>query len=582
MRRLLFPFVGIFLLLFLVKGSIYAQDADNPPPPDSLCRVFSGIDYGGAFSSPQNYPNAKHITSVKVGSYYFPVVIWETGASWCGQSLFSFWDDMFKFWSYPDSFTSNQGQDTGRGNVCADSQGNLHFAWHQAGNPDGYEVFYTRAILDTSAGMIQYYVERPAVMISGTNGEEESFPAMTIYNDTLIMVVFNVGSVGEEHAVGYNYSTDGGDTWVGRDVAYEHGDTMYSHYILLPSIASNPNTGDMWTALGFDDDGNYANDIVALHYDAVGGNWTKEDAAISPYSGLYRHFSFPVICVDFSGTPSIVFTNCMAWMGGQPPPWYHDGILLFTRRESGGWISPVEIGIPESGPTNAVSGFPSIGISQDNEIYITCTQPESASPDTYAYAPFNVYYWKINPEMGIYDVPRTMVSEIPSSNDTLCAIFPHIVYNILSDSSGGPGIGWCQMGYEGFWGMYPPADLYYKQMHQLTEIKKDKNTRLENRNLKLRAHPNPFTQKTVIRYSSSVINDQLLMTNDLQCPALRIYDASGRLVKSFSPFALHSSLFSSVIWDGKNDAGHKVKSGVYFLKLKVAKKEMSKKVILLE
>jgi len=91
--------------------------------------------------------------------------------------------------------------------------------------------------------------------------------------------------------------------------------------------------------------------------------------------------------------------------------------------------------------------------------------------------------------------------------------------------------------------------------------------------------PNPFTKKTVIRYSSLVINDQLPMTNDLQYPALCIYDVSGRLVRSF-PFSL-VTLHSSVTWDRKDNAGNQVENGVYFIRLTSGNFISVKKVILL-
>jgi hypothetical protein len=95
----------------------------------------------------------------------------------------------------------------------------------------------------------------------------------------------------------------------------------------------------------------------------------------------------------------------------------------------------------------------------------------------------------------------------------------------------------------------------------------------------LQIYPNPFSKSTVISYSSLVINDQLPVTNDLQCPALRIYDVSGRVVKSFNLASPASPceagragflpLASAVSWDGKDDKGKIVPSGVYFCELKV-------------
>ena len=553
-------------MLFFVKGSIYAQGVDNPPPQDSLALVFSGIDWGGPFSSPQDYPNAKHITNVMVGSYYTPAIIWETWTSWNKQSLFSYWDDMYKFWSYPDSFTSNQGQDTGRGNIWADSHGNLHFAWHQAGNPDGYEIFYTRAILDTSAGMIQYYVERPAVMISETNGIEESNPAMCLNNDNPY-VVWISGNV-----LYWNHSTDGGATWVGEGTAF--ADTMLGSWI-LPCIAPDPTSGDVWVATNYDVNGSSSMDIVAFHYLFSSGVWEKEVAAVSPDTFPY---GFPAISVDYNGAPGIVFQRnqgSSAYVG----PY---GLLLFTRKVSGAWIPPETLRCSPDPQTDETSGWPSVGITETNEIYLTFTQDSSGSG-------YQVFYSKIVPEQGIYNVPRGIVSV--DNNDSLTGgIFPHMTYNFPDTGAyAGPGITWCTLSNGA-----PPANCYYKHMPLIPTPPgvEEKNTKLEIGKWKLTAHPNPFTTKTVIRFSldSEVLGTEGQVsggrrgtsTYNLTPITLCIYDASGRLVRSFSLFTPHSSLFSSVTWDGKNDAGHKVKSGVYFLKLKVGEKMLSRKVILLE
>jgi len=115
-------------------------------------------------------------------------------------------------------------------------------------------------------------------------------------------------------------------------------------------------------------------------------------------------------------------------------------------------------------------------------------------------------------------------------------------------------------------------DVYIIKTKPDLGIEEKKDLRHTTRNIRLSAYPNPFTKKTVIRYSSLVINDQLPMTNDLQYPALCIYDVSGRLIRSFPSSLL--SLRSSVTWDGKNDRGMKVRSGVYFVKLKVKSEKL--------
>jgi flagellar hook assembly protein FlgD len=62
--------------------------------------------------------------------------------------------------------------------------------------------------------------------------------------------------------------------------------------------------------------------------------------------------------------------------------------------------------------------------------------------------------------------------------------------------------------------------------------------------------------------------------------SLKIYNVSGRLVKSFSLFTPHSSLIKGVSWDGKNDSGERVSSGVYFYELKVGNKFSKTKKLL--
>ena len=77
--------------------------------------------------------------------------------------------------------------------------------------------------------------------------------------------------------------------------------------------------------------------------------------------------------------------------------------------------------------------------------------------------------------------------------------------------------------------------------------------------------PNPFRDKVVIRYTiqdgGEMIQDTRYRIPDI---ILKIYDVSGRIVKSFnleSCILYHESVIS---WDGTDDSGRKLGSGVYF------------------
>ncbi len=84
--------------------------------------------------------------------------------------------------------------------------------------------------------------------------------------------------------------------------------------------------------------------------------------------------------------------------------------------------------------------------------------------------------------------------------------------------------------------------------------------------------PNPFREKVCIAYG---------VGSNAKDINLHIYDASGRLIKSFlrtTPYSLHSTLS----WDGSDQRGHKLPAGVYFVELNTGDDIISRKVIKLK
>ena len=76
---------------------------------------------------------------------------------------------------------------------------------------------------------------------------------------------------------------------------------------------------------------------------------------------------------------------------------------------------------------------------------------------------------------------------------------------------------------------------------------------------KLEIYPNPFSKLTHIKFQAPNSKSQV---------TLSIYDAAGRLVKDFSRFTLDALRPTLLSWDGRNDKGELVPSGVYFVQLK--------------
>ncbi|MGB9721796.1 MAG: M28 family peptidase [bacterium] len=120
------------------------------------------------------------------------------------------------------------------------------------------------------------------------------------------------------------------------------------------------------------------------------------------------------------------------------------------------------------------------------------------------------------------------------------------------------------------------------------------NLQFAIRNLQLEIYPNPFKNDLQIRY---LIPDTRNQTNGVsnvgqgfslaevvssQYPvvSIKIYDVTGRLVKLFSDFqcSLNNSVHS-VLWDGSDDSGRILPSGIYFIKFQAEDIMVLKKVV---
>jgi hypothetical protein len=82
--------------------------------------------------------------------------------------------------------------------------------------------------------------------------------------------------------------------------------------------------------------------------------------------------------------------------------------------------------------------------------------------------------------------------------------------------------------------------------------------------------PNPFNPATTIKFT--VPEDGYV--------SLIIYDVAGRRVRTLVDGHLKADFYRAV-WDGTNEKGGRVASGVYFYRLKAGKNVMSKKMVLL-
>jgi len=94
--------------------------------------------------------------------------------------------------------------------------------------------------------------------------------------------------------------------------------------------------------------------------------------------------------------------------------------------------------------------------------------------------------------------------------------------------------------------------------------------------------PNPFNGKLQIRYTiqdgGKMIQDTRYTIQDIN---LKIFDVSGRVVKSFNLESCIMNHESAIFWDGKDDSGRKLPAGVYFVRLEAGDFKQVEKAILL-
>jgi hypothetical protein len=120
------------------------------------------------------------------------------------------------------------------------------------------------------------------------------------------------------------------------------------------------------------------------------------------------------------------------------------------------------------------------------------------------------------------------------------------------------------LAYMGFW--YPGI---------LTGITEDKTSEIINTNqlvTKLyNATPNPFRAQTAIRYS---------LSNESKV-TISVYNITGSLIRNIINSKVRPGIYN-IIWNGRNERGEQVSTGVYFCKMQTSNYSATRKILLVE
>jgi hypothetical protein len=387
----------------------------------------------------------------------------------------------------------------------------------------------------------------------------------------------------------YRCSTDGGETWLPEKRLYTgglvqspciavDGDTIYSAWVrILPGppfpalLRRSFDGGETWldpinvAPPGYDTCGNC--DLLIDGAKRVHFFWTNSAWLSYPDWELYTRKS-----TDFGNTwsypPVLIDTNIyriisiemevatgpdanvlhIAWLGVYTGATFYD--LVYKRSSDAGetwnqyfdkWMgaSWTPWGPPDVAVTNATG-----------EVHLVWEDKSSSPSDSgeilYNCSTDNGLTWGTDERLTYDDA----ISTIPSINGD------GSLYLIWSDTRDG--------NYE----------IYYKKNTTGIE-EKSKVQNLSAKSQALEIYPNPFTGHIVIDYA---LNSRHYRENNNKLPILRVYDASGQLVKQFNH--LTNRQFNQVLWNGTDDAGHRLPAGIYFVQIETDGYTDREKVIL--
>lgn len=120
--------------------------------------------------------------------------------------------------------------------------------------------------------------------------------------------------------------------------------------------------------------------------------------------------------------------------------------------------------------------------------------------------------------------------------------------------------------------MWIPNEAYIEDYINVTDGSISDNYELSISNYILRNYPNPFNPSTIISYQ---------LPENIESAEIEIYNIKGQKVKQLVNEQLSAGQHS-VVWNGKDNSGKPVATGIYFYKISAGKETQVKKMLLLK
>jgi len=205
---------------------------------------------------------------------------------------------------------------------------------------------------------------------------------------------------------------------------------------------------------------------------------------------------------------------------------------------------------------SGIPSAPSVSIDDDTFFVVVWTDYRSGNPDIY----YQVYYFNEGVPLGINSILNTDPTNALQFNPDV-VLSPPNIYTAWMDNQI-PGSGF---------------DIFANTIrYRQTEVEEEEITRPFTFDLS-QNYPNPFNPSTTIPFT--VYSSQFIVHGPIHT-TLTIYNILGEKVRTLIDDNRVPGNYQ-IIWDGKDEEGKEVASGVYFYRLEVGENSVSKRMVLL-
>ena len=397
--------------------------------------------------------------------------------------------------------------------IVVGNDGTIYVSWDGEPSPFNYkQVYFSKS---TDGGL----TFTPDVLVNDTAGGIKNHPhrnpSMAVDSAGVIYIAYDDGRNGPgNYDIYFSKSTDGGFTFP-NDVLVNDtiGDILND---TRPALALSKE-GDIyvswnkqfdWLYVSKSSDGGISFSSDVLVNDTVSSSWQNS------------------IDVDSRGYVHVL------WRDDRDVP---NANIYYSRSINGGLTFSPNIRVNDAAHEPEPQAYPSMCVDDSGVVYAVWEEGPASYSDV---------FFTLSTDTGdsVFVEPNVEVDD----SDSLCD-YPSVAVG----DSGKIYVMWSDFR-NGFF----TNDVFFCIGKYESGVKEEgkKDTRHETTDIRLTIHPNPFRDRLNINFS---------IEHSAEDTELKIYDATGRLVKEFS----HTSnqQFKQVIWAGDDNYGNKVPSGVYFL-----------------